>query len=308
MKSSRVTKSNHSMKISIVMPNLNGRFVLEKNLPKLFAVVDNPKNNICEVIIVDDGSRDDSVSFLNKEYKEKVKLIKHTKNRGFSSAINTGVRATVGDLVLLINTNVVPEKNFLEALVPHFENPKVFAVSAHENGYGGTRVFFADGYIQLRVIEETKTSGPSIYISCGSGVFRKSIWQKIGGMDEKLLSPFYWEDVDLCFRASKRGYLNLWEPNGKVTFKYESAITKSPEKHAHRIKERNQLLMIWKNLHSKNLMQKHMIGMLTRAIKHPSYFIIIFMAILRLPITFKARKKEIKESVVSDEAVFSQYR
>ncbi|MDP3918224.1 MAG: glycosyltransferase family 2 protein [Candidatus Woesebacteria bacterium] len=296
------------MKVSVVMPNINGRSILEKNLPILFEAVSNPGNHIAEVIIVDDGSWDDSVKFLNKKYKNQIKLIKHTKNRGFSAAVNTGVRATKGDLILLINTDVIPKKDFLEALLPHFNDPKVFAVSAHEDGYGGARGFFADGYIQLGMTEETKESHPSFYVSGGSGVFRKSIWQRLGGMDEKLLSPFYWEDIDLCFRAAKRGYLNLWEPNGKVVHKHESTISKFPQTYVSRVKERNQLLMLWKNIHSKNLIKKHIVGILTRAIKHPGYFIIIFMALLRLPIALKARRKEIKESIVSDEAIFQKYQ
>ena len=76
-------------------------------------------------------------------------------------------------------------------------------------------------------------------------------------MDEKLLSPFYWEDIDLCYRAAKRGYINLWEPRGKVVHKHESTISKFPKIYVARVKERNQLLMLWKNIHSKNLIKKH---------------------------------------------------
>lgn len=295
-------------KVSVVMPNINGKAILEKNLPKLFEAVNNPVNDIIEVIVVDDGSWDNSVSFLNKEYAGKIKLIKHTKNRGFSAAVNTGVRATTGDLILLINTDVIPETNFLEALLPHFNNLKVFAVSTHEEGYGGAKGFWGDGYIQLAMSPETKTSHQSFYVSGGSGVFRKSIWQTLGGMDEKLLSPFYWEDIDLCYRAAKRGYINLWEPNGKVVHQHESTISKFPKKYVARVKERNQLLMLWKNIHSKNLIKKHIIAMFLRALKHPGYFIIIFMASMRLNICLKQRKKEIKESVVSDEAIFANYK
>lgn len=297
-----------NLKVSVVMPNINGRQIMEKNLPHLFEAVNNTKNNICEVVVVDDGSWDDSVDFLTKEYKGKIKLIKHTKNRGFSAAVNTGVRATKGDLILLLNTDVLPEKNFLESLLPHFEDPKVFAVSTHEEGYGGAKGYFGDGYIQLGMTSETKSAHPSFYVSGGSGVFRKSIWQKLGGMDEKLLSPFYWEDIDLCYRAAKRGYLNLWEPKGKVVHKHESTISKFPKKYVARVKERNQLLMLWKNIHSKSMFNKHIVAILTRAIKHPGYFIIIFMALGRINIALRARQKEMKESVVSDEAVFAQYQ
>lgn len=296
------------MQVSVVIPNVNGKLIMEKNLPKLFEAVNNPKNGIIEVIIVDDGSRDDSVEFLNKNYKGKIKLIKHTKNRGFSTAINTGVNATKGDLILLINTDVIPDIDFLEPVLPHFKNPKVFAVSTHEEGYGGANGSFSNGYIQLRMNSETKDSHQSFYVSGGSGVFRKSIWKELGGMDEKLLSPFYWEDIDLCYRASKRGYINLWEPKGKVIHKHESTISKFPKTYVSRVKERNQLLMLWKNIHSKNLIKKHIVAMFLRALKHPGYFIVIFMALGRLSIALRAKKKEIKECKVSDEAIFANYQ
>lgn len=290
------------------MPNINGKTILEKNLPKLFAAVDNPKNNISEVIIVDDGSWDDSVEFLNKNYAAKVKLIKHKKNRGFSAAVNTGVRASRGELLLLINTDVIPEEDFLETVLTHFKNPRVFSVSVHEKGYGSAKGYFGDGYIQLAMGDENDKAHQSFYVSGGSGVFRKNIWKELNGMDEALLSPFYWEDIDLCFRAAKRGYINMWEPQGNVVHQHESTISKFPRSFVNRVKERNQLLVIWKNIHSKNLIRKHILGLLNRLVRHPGYIKVVIMALMRLPIALKHRRKEIKESVVSDEAVFAQFK
>lgn len=295
------------MKVSIIIPSLNGKTILERNLPKVFDAFQDLKNNILEIIIVDDGSSDDTVLFLNKFYKDKIKLIKHTKNRGFSASVNTGARAAKGDILLLLNNDVIPEINFLESSLTLFNNKKVFAVSLHEKGYGSGKGQFKDGFIQLSMGEENDKNHHSFYVSGGSGLFRKSIWKELCGMDEKLLSPFYWEDIDLCFRALKRGYINLWEPGGKVIHDHESTISTLPKKYVDRIKERNQLLVIWKNIHSKNLMQKHVLGVLKRILKHPGYIRVVFMALMRLKCVLKARKKEIKESKVSDEAIFSMF-
>lgn len=295
------------MNVSVVMPNINGKAILEKNLPKLFEAVSNPNNHIIEVIIVDDGSWDDSVLFIQKNYKNKVKLIRHNQNKGFSAAVNTGVKASKGDLVLLINTDVIPQKDFLEPILPHFKNKKVFAVSAHEDGYGGARGSFVDGYIQLGMNPEAKSASKTFYVSGGSGVFRKSIWQELEGMDEKLLSPFYWEDIDLCYRAAKRGYLNMWEPKAKVVHKHESTISKFPKVYVSRVKERNQLLMLWKDIQSKNLIRKHVIGLISRTLKHPGYIRIIIMALGRFGIMLDSRNNEIKESKISDELIFAQF-
>ena len=244
---------------------------------------------------------------MKKEYGSKLKVIKHTKNRGVSASINTGVRATRGHLLLILNNDVLPSVGLLETVLAKFEDSKVFSVSLHEKGFGPARGYFADGFILIGQKPESNRVEKSFYASGGSAVIRKRMWQELGGMDEKLLSPFYWEDIDLCFRASKRGYLNLWDPENYIVHNHESTVSKFPKKYVQRIRERNQLLTIWKNIHSKSLFKKHISGLISRCLKHPGYLRIILMASFKLPLAIKARRKEQKESTVSDEAVFSTY-
>lgn len=291
---------------SVIIPNFNGENLLAKNLPLILAAKDNPQNQILEIIVVDDGSWDSSVKLLKEKFPQ-VKLIKHTKNRGFSAAVNTGARASKGDLIVLLNSDVIPNSDFLKAINKHFENPKVFAVSMHEKGYGWAKGIFADGYIGLAMGKEETKPCSSFYVSGGSGVFSRKIWMELGGMDEKLLSPFYWEDIDLCYRAVKRGYQILWEPESSVVHKHESTISKLSKTHVARVRERNQLLFIWKNITSPNLTRKHFAGVLKRLATHPGYLRIILMALGRLGIALKARKKERRESKVSDETIFARF-
>ena len=296
------------MSISILIPNFNGRELLEKNLPSVIKAQENPKNNILEIIIVDNGSKDESVNYLNQNFKGKFKLIRNIVNYGFSKAINIGAKSSKGDFVLLLNNDVTPEVDFLENIEEIFADQKVFAVSLHEKNHGPSRASFQNGIIDIGFTKpESKKNELTFYVSGAAGVFRKSIWQELGGMDEKLLSPFYWEDIDLCFRASKRGYTNLWFPNGHVIHNHESTSSKLPKKYVARIKERNQLLMLWKNIHSKPLMKKHLNGLLSRLFKSPGYFLILFMALAKINTVLRSRRKEIKECKVSDEAVFQKY-
>lgn len=294
------------MKVSIVIPNFNGEELLAKNLPYVIWAMENKGNNISEIIVVDDGSSDGSVKFIKEKYPS-VKVIKHKINRGFSAAINTGVRGSSGDLVVLLNSDVIPSRDFLITVFPHFNNPKVFAVSLHEKGYGWAKGEFKDGYIQILRGEEGTSFHQSFYVSGGSGVFRRTIWMELGGMDEELLSPFYWEDIDLCFRAAKRDYILGWEPNGNVIHNHESTINKLSPKYISRIKERNQLLCVWKNITSPNLIRKHIVGLFARLARHPGYIKVVLMALGRLGIALKKKRKEIKESKVSDEAIFARF-
>lgn len=294
------------MKASIIIPNFNGESLLTKNLPYVINAMNNKENNICEIIVVDDGSWDGSIKLIKDKFPQ-VKIIKHKINRGFSASINTGVRGSTGDLLVLLNSDVVPSEDFLVNTLPLFKNPKVFAVSLHEKGYGWARGGFKDGYIQILTGEEGNSFHESFYAGGGSGVFRRSIWMELGGMDEELLSPFYWEDIDLCFRATKRGYIVGWEPGSYVVHNHESTISKLSKKYVSRIKERNQLLCLWKNLTSPSLVRKHVVGLFTRLVRHPGYIKVILMALGRLRIALKKKKREIKESKVSDEAIFARF-
>lgn len=299
-------KTFDKLEISVVIPNLNGKELLKKNLPRVIKAWEYKKNRIKEIIIVDDGSTDESVKYLKEKYPQ-IRVFKHTKNRGFSAAVNTGARATKGDLILLINNDVVPENDFLEAALPHFSDESLFAVSLHEKGYGWAKGRFEDGYILHKPGKATKKAHATFWVNGGSGLYRRDLWMKLGGMDEVLLSPFYWEDIDLSYRAMKRGYKLLWEPKAVVEHKHETTIGRFPKKKVQRIRERNQLLFNWKNLTSPSLFRKHIIGIVTRAFKHPGYFRIIFMALFKLKAARKARLKEKKEAKISDEAIFASF-
>ncbi len=294
------------MKVSIVIPNYNGRDLLKKNLPKVIKAQKNKKNQILEVIVVDDGSFDDTVSFMKENFPD-VKLIKHTKNRGFSASVNTGARTSKGDLICLINNDVVPEENFLEETHKHFRDKSVFAVSLHERGYGWARGKFEGGYILFEPGKESKEAHDTFWVNGGSGVFRRDIWMKLGGMDDELLSPFYWEDLDLSYRAAKRGYKLVWEPKSVVDHEHETTIGRFDKTMVARIKERNQLLFNWKNITSPGLFRKHIAGITSRTFRHPGYSRIILMALMRLSAAIKARNKERKESKISDEALLARF-
>jgi GT2 family glycosyltransferase len=294
------------MKVSIVIPNYNTQSILEKNLSFVLKAAANPNNHIREVILVDDASPDGSATLVKKMFPE-IKLIRHKVNRGFSASVNTGVRAAKGELICLLNTDVIPSESFLVAALPHFESPKVFAVSLNEGGYSWARGFFKDGYIGHEPGPKDENAHETFWVNGGSGVFKRSIWMVLGGMDEKLLSPFYWEDLDLCYRAAKRGYQIIWEPGARVEHKHETTISLLPKNRVMRIRERNHLLFIWKDLTSPRLFRKHIAGLIKRTARHPGYVRIVLMAVKYLRPLIRARAKEKKETKISDEAIFARF-
>ena len=295
------------MNTSIIISWYNTDWLAEKNLPALLIATKNKRNNIIEIIIVDDGSIDKSVDIIKSRFPE-VKLIRHKINRGFSATVNTGVRMAKGELVCLMNSDVLPEVDFLESIYSHFKNPKVFAVSLNEAGnFGWAKGFFRNGFIGHEPGGKGDTPHATFWVSGGSGVYRRKTWMDLGGMDEKLFSPFYWEDLDLSYRAMKRGYQLVWDPNAKVEHIHETTISKLSQKYVSRIQERNQLLYIWKNLGSPNLLRKNITSIIKRVISHPGYLRIVLMALSKIGPLFKTRSKEKKEAKVSDEAIFAKF-
>jgi GT2 family glycosyltransferase len=295
------------MEVSIIIPNYNGEGLLRKNLPRVIAAKKNLRNKIKEIIVVDDASKDKSVHVLKKEFPE-VRTIKHRVNRGFSASVNTGARSSKGELLALLNTDVFPEKDFLKSVHPHFKSRYTFGVSLHEVGRGGAKGRFKNGFIVHEPSKEGNEAEETFWVSGGSGVFRRTIWMELGGLDERLFSPFYWEDVDISYRALKRGYKLFWEPRALVHHQPESTIKKTSKRFRERIQERNQLIFIWKNLTSPNLFKKHIAGLTKRTARHPGYLIIMLMAFTKIRLVLKKRKKEKRECKVSDEAIFASFK
>lgn len=296
------------MNVSVIIPNWNGRPLLEKNLPSIASAFEKKENKILEVIIVDDASSDDSVSFVRKNFP-KFKVIQHRVNRGFSSSVNTGVRTAKGRLVVLLNSDVSVTSNFLVPVGRHFENKKTFGVSLNEQDFGWAQGKFEEGFVVHEGKPADRKVHETFWISGGSGVFRRDLWIKLGGLDEKLLSPFYWEDIDISYRAHKRGYLLFWEPTAVVNHKHESTIRPYFGKgRLEKIRERNQLIFIWKNLTSQNLFRKHLQGLLKRLASHPRYILVVIAALSKFFEIRKARVKEKKEGRISDEAIFARFK
>lgn len=291
--------------VSIVIPNYNGEKILPRLLTSINSARDNRDNNILETIVVDDCSKDGSVEIIKNNFPW-VRLIKHKKNRGFSSSVNTGVRSSKGNLVALLNTDIVVEGDFLKSVFKHFNENKTFAVSFNEKKYGPSRGIFENGFIVHRGLSPSKEAVSTFWVSGGSGVFRRDLFIKLGGMDEKLFSPFYWEDVDLSYRALKRGYKLLWDPLCIVEHEHEATISKIALGKRRRIEQRNHLFFIWKNLTSKNMIRKHFLSLIKRCVQHPGFIVITFLALSKIRVLIKARKKELKESKISDEMLLTR--
>lgn len=292
--------------VSVVIPNYNGEALLSENLPRILDAANKKENKILEIIVVDDASTDMSVSLLDENFPE-VRCIRHKKNKRFSAAVNTGCRMAKGDFVCLLNSDVCPSPLFLKSIFRHFEDKDVFGVSLSEKGYSWAKGFFKNGYVEHMPGSKTTKPHETFWVSGGSGVFRRDIWMKLKGLDEELFPPFYWEDLDICYRAMKRGYKLIWEPQAFVSHEHESTNKLFNSTYKRRIEERNQLLFIWRNITSPNLFRKHIRALIARSLRHPGYIRIVLMALMKYRAVYKLRKIEKKQATVSDESIFARF-
>jgi GT2 family glycosyltransferase len=292
--------------ISVIIPNFNGRDLLEKNLSSIIEAFKNKDNNIIEIIIVDNGSKDFSVKFLKRYYPE-VKIIKHKFNRGFSAALNTGARSAHGILLAFLTNEVKVKNDFLIDSLNRFDDEKLFAVAFNDGLAGWVKGRIDKGYVFFESVKNSLSFHDTFFVDGKSGLFSREKWISLGGMDEKLYKPNEWLSADLSYRAWKRGWQCLWEPKSKISY-LKVIEPKDSQKHPLKKEEYDQLIFIWKNITSQNLFKKHLISLFRYTIRHPLYLFTIISVMFKLLIILKSRKKEKKESKFSDEIIFDRLK
>lgn len=260
--------------LAIAIPNYNGKKLLEKNLP---FVIRAAKKENASVYFFDDASGDGSADFIKSKYPHII-LQPSSIRHGYVQAVNLLIKTVEEDVVILLNTDVRPEENFIRPLLHHFSDPCVFAVGCLDEsvehgciikrgrGIGG----FYRGQFLHRKGEPNRDD--TLWVSGGSAAFRRATWLVLGGYDE-VFSPFYYEDIDLSYRAQKAGYKILFEPKSVVIHEHEEGTIKKfyTPFFVKTISYRNQLLFYWKNVTTQTLLVSHIFYL-------PYYFL---MALLR---------------------------
>lgn len=295
---------NHKSSVSIVIPAWNSVNQLKQNLPSVFKAAEAIG---AEVIVVDDASSDNTLAYL-KSLGTQIHLYSNPTNLGFAQTVNRGVGRAQGDVVVLLNTDVRPSPDCFTHLAKSFQDTKLFSVTFNSGSGWAKGVWERGLFHHLRQVpKNAKMSdlSASIFASGGQAAFDKNKWLELGGMDP-LYAPFYWEDVDLGYRAWKHGWHIVWDPRYRVVHDHHESVISgafSPAKISGTA-QRNQLLFIWKNIHDRSLIISHLKN-LPRFIKnYPKSF---FTALLRLPLALHGRKIEKRSSVRTDHKVLSNW-
>jgi GT2 family glycosyltransferase len=250
---------------TVVIPNWNGRDLLEKYLPSVVAALSgNPEN---EILVVDNASTDGSALFLRESFPQ-VRVLQLDRNLGFGGGANAGIRAARNDIVVLLNSDMRVNPDFLQPLLDGFSHPGVFAVSAQilftdpqkaREETGLTEGRWIDGRLQVRHIIDERVSClfPIFYAGGGSSAYDRRKFLELGGFD-RLYEPFYLEDTDLSYMAWKRGWTVHYQPRSIVYHEHRGTIGRRfNEAFIRSVLKKNFLLFAWKNIHDWRMLLSH---------------------------------------------------
>lgn len=250
--------------VSIVILNWNGCGFLEKFLPKLVKYTPHPG---AEIVVADNGSKDHSMEFMEKEFPS-IRTLRLEKNHGFSGGYNRALEQIDARYYLLLNSDIEVTEGWLDPLLKAMQdNPRVAActpkiLSYHQKShfeYAGAAGGFIDrfGYPFCRgrifdAMEEDRGQyDQSTELFWGTGaclLVRSDLWKKAGGLDEQFFA--HMEEIDLCWRLKRMGHVILSVPSSTV-FHVGGGTLERGHPMKTFLNFRNNLLLLYKNLPPK---------------------------------------------------------
>lgn len=288
--------------VSIVITNYNGRALLERCLPSVEEAL-KAHAGPSEIILVDDCSTDDSREYVYEHFPN-VQVFKPPRNLGFQGASNVGFRRAVYPVLISLNNDIEVTPDSFSKLAAHFSDPDLFAISTkllmwdHTTYLAGRRIgIFQKGHFRLVDEEGNGKLTPTLFATGGACAFDREKLMALGGFDP-IFHPLYWEDIDLCYRAWKRGWNVMYDPGIILYHKHRATIETlvTPVKLG-RVTARNSYLFLWKNTSDIWSWVSHLLHVplwLIRDLVQGRWrFPIGFaMALLRLPQVYSSRRRE----------------
>lgn len=218
--------------VAVIIPNWNGKKLLEICLTSL----EKQTYHDFETIVVDNGSSDDSVNFIQKKYPQ-VKVVQLDKNYGFAKAINMGVKAVKTDYVAFLNNDTEVDIHWLTELMKSAEkHPDVVSFCSRLLNFDDRKQIDGVG-IQINEVGQARSIGwlekdhgqydGEMFIfgaTGGAALFKREIFLKVGMFDEHYF--MYSEEVDWAFRAQFLGYKCLYSPKAIIYHKHKATSGK----------------------------------------------------------------------------------
>jgi len=246
--------------VAVIILNWNGKKYLEKFIPVLL----QSTYPDFKIYVADNGSTDDSVSFLRQTHPEII-IIAESTNEGFAGGYNRAIQQIPEEFIVLLNSDIEVTQNWLEpainmmvkdetigAVQPKildFNNKKQFE---YAGAAGGWIDFLGYPFSMGRIFDilekdyqQFDKPTPIFWASGAAMITRKSIFIKLGGFDSYFFA--HQEEIDLCWRMQHAGYKIMSCPESMVYHIGGGTLSKDNPRKIY-LNFRNNLIMLWKNL------------------------------------------------------------
>ncbi len=223
------------MEPTVYIPHHNGSQRLGRALRSLRA-----QTRPVDVVVVDNGSADDSTSMVREEFPE-TSVLELGRNLGFGRAINRAVAERPADPVIVLNNDVECEPRFVEALLDGCAGgaQMVAAVLVQEASPGridsagvvADRTLMGFDYLHGERVETALTAPPPLGPTGSAALYRRAAFEAVGGFDERIF--LYYEDLDLALRMRAAGAQCRLAPEARALHAYSASLgAKSGDKYA----------------------------------------------------------------------------
>ena len=249
------------MKIAIVILNWNGKQLLEEFIPSIVNYSNLPT---IEIVVADNASTDDSVSFIQQNYPQ-IKIVENLKNGGYAKGYNDALQHVDADIYALVNSDIEVTKGWLSPIISLFQNepetaiiqPKILDYKNKSKfEYAGAAGGFIDKYgypyCRGRIFNNLETDNNQyddsieIFWATGACLFiRSEIFHELNGFDESYFA--HQEEIDLCWRAKNLNKTIKYVGSSKV-YHVGGATLKEASPRKTFLNFRNSLFSLVKNL------------------------------------------------------------
>lgn len=240
------------VRVSVVIPNWNGLHLLQACL----AALDSQIFSDFEIIVVDNGSSDGSVPWLQRQSGQ-IRSIFLDKNTGFPAAVNRGIEASDAAYIVLLNNDTIPDKDWLKNLVDAMDKNLQATFGASrillhqpphliDSAGDGFNIRFGGFNIGAGDTADSHSDACWVFGACaGAAIYRRELFEDIGLFDEDYFLVF--EDVDLSLRAQLAGHRCQYIPNA-VVYHHRGASTATASEEVLLRSWRNHIWVAAKNL------------------------------------------------------------
>jgi GT2 family glycosyltransferase/glycosyltransferase involved in cell wall biosynthesis len=246
--------------VSVIVANYNGKHFLDDCIQSL--VEQNYAADRVEILLVDNGSTDDSVAHV-KLHWPKTRVLRLESNLGFAGGINAGVRHSKGEYVALINNDARAHPDWLTHGLAGFQKgmdvamvgSKILTLDGKTIDYaGGALSFYGHGF-KVGVNEpddgQYDRFGETLFASGCALFMPRDLYLDVGGFDDDYFAFF--EDVDLGWRLWLMGYRVMYEPTSVVYHRHHGTAEGLGQERERYLLERNALVTMLKNYEEKTL-------------------------------------------------------